>query len=117
MSPLIQEIEEKISNIDQPSPNNSFLRLLRRGLRYKLFLIRNGNWAEDIELQELKKWYESQWQEGWCWVGKENGFTFAWDISVLNPLRAISPFEWDGNYIQDNNGKKMLDPSGFTKQE
>jgi len=95
--------------------NTLQLRTIRRKLRYKMFRIREGKWQQDSELKDIKEWIETQFENGWTFSG-ENGFTFAWDLSVKNPLKIISPFEWDGTVQKDQIGTQRLDPSAFTRQ-
>jgi len=95
-------------------PPNKWVRHLRRGLRYKLFRIREGKWKDDPELEGLKELYEAQFQEGWTM----NDFTFEWDVSSIDPLKVITYFEWDGDVIEISAGTgKFCDPAAFTKQE
>ena len=96
-------------------------RAFRRKLRYKLFRIREGKWQDNSELQALKSWYELQFRQGWSF----RDFTFEWDISAIDPLKVISPYEWDGDLIKQterivegtNIIGKFCDPTAFTKQE
>ena len=98
-------------------------RAIRRKLRYTLFRVREGKWKDDPELFAIKSWYEKQFRENWNF----NVFTFDWDLSAKNPLKIISPFEWDGDLLQQierfiNYGNtrvdgKYCDPTAFTKQE
>jgi len=100
-------------------------RAIRRKLRYKIFRIRDRVAAntlhEDKELEALASWYEKQFQSGWHF----RNFTFDWDISAVDPLKVVSPFEWDGE-VQDQtlrveNGSrvrgKFCDPTAFTNQD
>lgn len=92
-------------------------RAYRRKLRYKIFRLREGKWQTDKELAALKAWYELQFQEdgdGIRWTFAD--FTFKWDISAVDPLKVITPFEWDGTVLGGVGGK-MCDPSAFTKQD
>jgi hypothetical protein len=105
-------------NPDVNPPAGKFLRSARGRLRYKLFRIREGKWEVDTELRALKAWFDLQLpaRDGWTW----KSFTFAWDVSVNDPLRAISPFEWDGSLLtEDFGGKKLTqcDPAAFTRQD
>lgn len=87
-------------------------RAYRRKLRYKIFRLREGKWQTDKELAALKAWYELQFQEGWTFVD----FTFLWDVSAVDPLKVVTPFEWDGEVLSGVGGK-TCDPSAFTKQD
>lgn len=93
---------------------SKWVRHERRKLRYKLFRIREGKWKDDPELFALKNWYEKQLEDGWSL----NDFTFKWDIACGDPLKVITPFEWDGSVIEITGGDgKFCDPSAFTKQD
>ena len=94
-----------------PPPVSKWVRNIRRKIRYRLFRIREGKKEFD---KGLKKWMELQFSEGMTWAN----FTFIWDVSSTDPLKVISPFEWDGQMIMDpSTKKKMCDPSAFTNQE
>ena len=100
-------------------------RAVRRKLRYKIFRIRDcvaaNTLQEDKGLLSLASWYEKQFRSGWHF----RNFTFDWDISAIDPLKIISPFEWDGE-VQDQTLRvedgthvrgKFCDPTAFTNQE
>lgn len=97
-------------------PVRKWTRLLRRQLRYKLFRLREGKWQNDAELAAIKEWYELQFHGGWHW----RDFTFKWDLSAADPLRIVTPIEWDGDVVAEKTGSsvgKFCDPSAFTNQE
>lgn len=89
-----------------------FTRAIRRKIRYKIFRLREGKWETDKELAALKSWFEKQFQAEWNFAD----FTFLWDISAIDPLKVVTPFEWDGDVVPGVGGK-MCDPSAFTKQK
>lgn len=103
-------------NPDAKPPIRKWTRLLRRQLRYKIFRLREGKWQNDAELAAMKQWYELQFQGGWHW----RDFTFKWDISAIDPLRVVTPIEWDGDVVAEKTGSsvgKFCDPAAFTNQE
>jgi len=99
------------------APVRKWTRAVRRQIRYKIFRLREGKWAEDQELAALKSWYELQFQHGWTW----KDFTFKWDVSAVDPLKAVTPIEWDGDVVSERVGAdssgKFCDPAAFTNQE
>ena len=113
--------DAKISRVQLRESTRAF----RRKLRYKIFRIRDLTAAktlsEDKELHSLAAWYEKQFRSGWGFVN----FTFEWDISAVDPLKVISPFEWDGDVtdqtLRIEQGSriqgKFCDPTAFTNQE
>lgn len=88
-------------------------RLFRRLLRNKIFRIREGKWADNKEFEAIKNWFERQFKPGMTWAN----FTFEWDVSAIEPLKIITPFEWDGMLVDGLGGSKLPDPAAFTKQE
>jgi hypothetical protein len=64
--------------------------VLRRQIRYRLFRIRDGRDEYDNGLRKL---FEAQ-LEGRTTFDQ---FTFAWDVSPMDPLKMVTPFEWESN--------------------
>lgn len=89
------------------SANDSKKRTMRRMIRNRLFKIREGINVEKHD-QGLKSWFELQFNDDYAW----DDFTFKWDVSVNEPLKLITPFEWDGNVVDGR-----CDPSAFTHQQ
>jgi hypothetical protein len=99
---------------DKFKAQSKWVRHERRSLRYKIFRIREGKWENNVELAALKSWYEKQLEDDWSF----NDFTFKWDLSLADPLKVITPYEWDGNVVEfPGGGGKFCDPAAFTKQE
>lgn len=88
----------------------------RRQLRYRLFRIREGK--EEFD-NGLKSFIEKQFRPGMSW----KNFTFEWDIAPKEPMKVISPFEWQqhGGHVRaaldPTTGRPICDPSAFTHQE
>lgn len=91
----------------------SQLRLLRRKIRYRLFRLREGQLGEFD--QGLKKWIELQLKPMGDMSWHE--FTFGWDVAAQDPLKVITPFEWDGSMLRDADGQPRCDPPAFTRQK
>lgn len=120
MSPKAKELaikEGRNFTEDVKPPSRKWTRVLRRQLRYKLFRLREGKWQSDPELAALKAWYDSQFQSGWTW----RDFTFKWDLSAVEPLKIVTPIEWDGDVVAERTGAgslgKFCDPAAFTHQD
>jgi len=97
-------------------PMRKATRHFRRQIRNRIFRLRNGAWETDKELKALKSWFELQFRPQWTW----KKFTFDWDISAVEPLKAISPLEWDGDVLKESlhgNIYDLCDPTAFTRQE
>lgn len=96
--------------VPPPEPELFYTKQMRRGIRYRLFRIREGGRVAEEHDKGLKAWIELQFQPDMNW----QGFTFNWDVSPSAPLKVITPFEWysEGGQIDDG----LLDPPGFTKQ-
>lgn len=111
---MIEEGNDKVSLISEPEkPEKFFSMQIRRGIRYRLFRIRDGGDIAKEHDKGLKSWIEFQFKPGMIW----DEFTFTWDVSPSEPLKVISPFEWlaEGGGIDPETG--LCVPSGFTKQE
>lgn len=109
--------EGRAFNENVKPPMRKWTRTIRRQLRYKLFRLREGKWQSDAELAALKSWYDSQFQSGWTW----KDFTFKWDLSAIDPLKIVTPIEWDGDVVAEKTAGgslgKFCDPAAFTHQE
>lgn len=94
--------------------SSKYVRAFRRKIRYKIFRIREGKWQTDRELAALKAWFDIQNKDirSYTW----DNFTFTWDVSFLEPLKVISPMEWDGRIEKTAHGT-FCDPAAFTEQE
>ena len=98
---------------EPPEPEKFFTTQVRRGIRYRLFRIRDGGEIAKEHDWGLKSWIEMQFKPGMVW----RDFTFTWDVSPSEPLKVITPFEWlaeGGKIDQETN---LCVPSGFTNQE
>jgi len=85
-------------------------KLNRRGVRYRLFMIRFRK--DDGSRDDLKNHIESQFTFGQKW----ETFTFAWDVSPNDPFKVITEDQWEeegGKYDRVTGGKH---PSAFTHQ-
>jgi hypothetical protein len=89
---------------------------LRGHIRYHVFLYRNTG----IEhIPGLVGHFEKQFRKGWDW----DNFSFVWDISPTNPMKAIPEREWlmeGGAAIDSREGELFTaahyHPNGFTGQ-
>lgn len=85
----------------------------RKHVRYRLFRIREGKEQYD---NGLKDFIEKQFKPGMKW----SDFTFDWDVAPKEPLKVISPFEWNeagGRMIVLDGKTRICEPSAFTKQD
>lgn len=112
------------------SASSKWLRYYRGKMRNRLFKICRGKHIETPEIypgtpdilqllergqcdMALKQWFEAQFGSSLNW----HDFTFKWDVSAQEPLKLITPFEWDGQMLKDKtSGTKFCDPSAFTQQ-
>lgn len=96
------------------------LRLLRRQLRYRIFRIRDGRSEFDSGLRRM---LEGQLEGRTTF----DDFTFAWDLAPNDPLKVVTPFEWESNggtftTVQElcddglTRGKRLCNPTAFTHQ-
>lgn len=84
----------------------------RKHIRYRLFRIREGKTDYD---KGLKTYIENQFRPGMTW---EN-FTFDWDVAPMEPLKVITPFEWQthGGQMESLDAKTTIcRPAAFTRQ-
>jgi hypothetical protein len=95
--------------------------LMRRQIRYRLFRIRDGRNEFD---NGLRKMIEAQ-LEGRTTFDQ---FTFSWDVAPDDPLKVVTPFEWEshgGAFEQITElcddgvprPKRVCSPTAFTHQE
>ena len=84
----------------------------RKHVRYRLFRIRED---KDMYDNGLRDFIEKQFKPGMFW----KDFTFDWDVSPKDPLKLISPYEWNeegGRHVILDSKTRICDPSAFTKQ-
>lgn len=120
----MSELEHYIEQINSVKPLNEVaeggvsykVHPLRRDMRYKVFLFINTGTES---FPGLKEHFEKQFKKGWSW---EN-FTFVWDLSPTNPLKAIPEREWlveGGAALDPREGEVFTAaryyPNGFTAQ-
>lgn len=101
--------------------NKRNIRLLRRQLRYRIFRIRDGRDEFDHGLRKML-------------LGQLEGrttfdeFTFTWDLAPDDPLKVVTPFEWESNGGQFTEvmelcddgiarPKRLCKPTAFTHQD
>ena len=82
----------------------------RRRIRHRLFMIRFGK--DDGSQDDLKKHIESQFRFGMNWPT----FTFAWDVSPIDPLKVITEEEWEKEGGRHDHVTGSKNPSAFTHQ-
>jgi len=86
-------------------------KLQRRHIRYKLFRLRDNTYEGD-DGHILKEFIEKQFKSNHNW----NGFTFDWDVGVIDPLKVITIDQWMANGGKfDELGRRS--PPAFTNQE
>ena len=101
--------------------NARAISILRRQIRYRIFRIRDGRDEFDNGLRKL---FEAQ-LEGRTTFDQ---FTFAWDVSPTDPLKMVSPFEWEssGGTFEEimelcedgiQRPRRLCKPTAFTHQE
>lgn len=87
----------------------------RRQVRYRLFRIRED---KDIYDNGLRSFIEKQFKPGMSW----KNFTYEWDVAPNEPLKVVSPFEWQScggrvrSALDPTTGRPVCDPSAFTHQ-
>ena len=123
MSESLSKLIEQIGSVQPREEMQSGVRYrihpLRSHVRYHVFLFRNTG-AEEIP--GLIKHFEGQFRSGWSW----DNFSIVWDLSPVNPLKAIPEREWlvEGGAVVDPRHDEALSgwtatryhPNGFTKQ-
>ncbi len=89
---------------------------LRSNIRYRLFRYRTTG---DILTPGLIEHFEKQFRGGWDW----DNFSYAWDISPTDPLKAIPEREWltEGGLAIDSREGDVISavrfhPNAFTRQ-
>lgn len=102
------------------SGNPRNIRLLRRQLRYRIFRIRDGRNEFD---NGLRRMLEAQLEGRTTF----DDFTFGWDLAPNDPLKVVTPFEWESNggtftTVQElcddgiTRAKRLCNPTAFTHQ-
>lgn len=110
---MIEDGNTYVRLIPEPlEPEKFFTMQVRRGIRYRLFRIRDGGAIAEEHDKGLKAWIELQFKPGMVW----EGFTFTWDVSPSEPLKVITPFEWQSSGGKIDPETNLCVPSGFTNQ-
>jgi len=120
---LTDDEASHLLDLKQEAMNLKGLKLhkFRRRIRNRLFRIRQGRKEFD---NGLKKMIESQFEPDMNW----KTYTFNWDVAPIDPLKIISPFEWESNggtfedvMVQGDDGvirkQRICSPTAFTHQE
>jgi hypothetical protein len=117
---IVQTAQQPAEVIKQPGIGDYRQHPSRSTVRYRLFLFRNR--GEEIS-PGLVRHFERQFREGWTW----DNFSFVWDVSPSDPLRAVTLNEWleHGGRLREER-ETALDgtvqkvarcyPNGFTRQ-
>jgi hypothetical protein len=120
MSSSLEQITEIIKKTpvksERAEGQNFKVHPLRSDIRYKLFRYRNSG---DVLVPGLAEHFENQFRAGWNW----DNFSHVWDISPVDPLKAIPEREWlteGGAAVEPREGETItaarFHPNAFTRQ-